>query len=80
MEVNMFQGQPALIADDQKRIDHSAAFVYKVRMNVKDCAVCRQAFISLHGITKGRVFNIQQNLLTSGKSPMDQRVKHDKDP
>ncbi|KAJ8879840.1 hypothetical protein PR048_020457 [Dryococelus australis] len=57
--------------DDQKRKDHSAAFVYKVRIN------CRQAFISSHSITRGRVYNIQQSLLPSGESPKDQRGKHD---
>ncbi|KAJ8874078.1 hypothetical protein PR048_024919 [Dryococelus australis] len=63
--------------DEQKRKDHSAAFVYRVRINGKDCPVCRRTFISLHGITKGRVCNIQQSLLTSGKLPKDQRGKHD---
>ncbi|KAJ8876273.1 hypothetical protein PR048_024183 [Dryococelus australis] len=46
------------------------AFVYKVRINGIDRPVCRQDFVSLHGITKGR------SLLTSGKSPKDQRGKH----
>ncbi|KAJ8894664.1 hypothetical protein PR048_007328 [Dryococelus australis] len=66
--------------DDQKRKDHSAAFLYKVRKNGKDCPVCGQAFISLHGITKGRVYNIQQSLLAYGKSPKDHRGKHDNRP
>ncbi|KAJ8896343.1 hypothetical protein PR048_001687 [Dryococelus australis] len=55
-------------SDDQKRKDHSSELVYKVRIN---------AFISLHGKIKGRVYNIQQSLLTSEKSPKDQRGKHD---
>ncbi|KAJ8891417.1 hypothetical protein PR048_003945 [Dryococelus australis] len=58
-----------------RRRPRKPVFVYKVRINVKDCPVCRQAFIGLHGITKDRVYNIQQSLLTSGKSPKDQRDK-----
>ncbi|KAJ8892700.1 hypothetical protein PR048_005281 [Dryococelus australis] len=34
----------------------------------------------LHGIIKGRVYNIQQSFLTSGKLPKDQRGKHDNGP
>ncbi|KAJ8887488.1 hypothetical protein PR048_013703 [Dryococelus australis] len=63
-------------SNDQKQKDHSAALVYKVHMNGKDCP----AFISLHGITKGRVYNFQQSSLTSGKWQKDQRGKHDNRP
>ncbi|KAJ8870991.1 hypothetical protein PR048_027294 [Dryococelus australis] len=43
-------------------------------------SILMSAFISLHGITKGRLYNIQQCLLTSEKSPKDQRCKHDNRP
>lgn len=56
--------------------DHVCAFTYKIRYGGQEKAVCLQAFVSLHGITKRRVGRIQKSLVEDGKSPKDQRGKH----
>ena len=63
---------------------HTAAYSYKVKIKdeendnniMKDMPVCFKAFISLHGITKGKVEYLQKSLKTTGKVPVDQRGKH----
>lgn len=60
---------------------HTAAYSYKIRVkdeeNNKDVPVCFQAFISLHGITKGKVEYLQKSFKTTGKAPVDLRGKHE---
>lgn len=63
---------------------HTAAYSYKVKVkdeennnSMKDVSVCFKAFISLHGITKGKIEYLQKSLKTTGKAPVDQRGKHD---
>lgn len=56
---------------------NSAVFKYKVRSpDGYEIKVCAKAFISIHGITRGRLRTIQQSLVVHGISPKDKRGKH----
>src|SRR5258705_288220 len=56
--------------------DHLAAFSYKIRIGEREIPVCRSAFLSVHGIKRGRIRRIQQHMVTYGTSPKDQRGRH----
>lgn len=43
---------------------------------LEDVPICRQAFISIHGITKGRIYRIVTSLKLDGQAPTDGRGKH----
>lgn len=67
--------------DDVSNV-HAAAYSYKVKIkdsneSNKDVPVCFKAFISLHGITKGKIEYLQRSLKTTGKAPVDLRGKHE---
>lgn len=59
-------------------------FKYKVRVfkndNLEEVYVCQKAFLSLHGISKKRLENIQKSLKKSGAAPTDMRGKHENRP
>lgn len=61
-----------------------AAYKYRVRARidgiVKEIDVCRKAFISIHGVSKGKIEYLVSNLLSTGHSPLDKRGKHDNRP
>lgn len=59
---------------------HVAAYTYKVRVAGKDVSVCKNAFLSLHGITYDRLRRLQGYLVTEGSSPTDQRGRHSNRP
>ena len=62
--------------NDGPSFDHSVAFYYKVRRAGKEEALCHTAFLSLHGISRGRLRRIQDSLKVSGLPPSDARGKH----
>lgn len=63
-------------ANEDTQKPHSAAYTYKLRIAGTDIPVCKKAFISIHGIGKHRLSRIQQSLVMTGKSPIDQRGRH----
>lgn len=63
-------------AAEETHKDHAAAYTYKVRLSGRDVPICQKAFVSVHGITKSRLYRLQQSLLVSGHSPTDKRGTH----
>ncbi|PSN40714.1 hypothetical protein C0J52_21668 [Blattella germanica] len=63
---------------------HQGSLFYKVRVTkdgaVVDVPVCRNAFMSFHGITRGRLRTIQASLMSGQSSPRDSRGKHQNRP
>ncbi|XP_072383777.1 uncharacterized protein [Diabrotica undecimpunctata] len=59
---------------------HQSSFIYKIRVrrdgNIKEMCVCSKAFISIHGITKGKLEHLQISLKQNGLTPKDMRGKH----
>lgn len=47
---------------------------------MKEIPVCQKSFIALHGITKRRLSTIQNSMKETGKSPKDNRGKHNNRP
>lgn len=66
--------------DGGPSFDHSVAYYYKIRINGKEEEVCHTAFLSLHGIPRGRLRRIQDSIRSSGMPPFDSRGKHDNRP
>lgn len=54
---------------------HSAGYGFKIRYEGKEIEVCKEAFLSIHGITLGRLRRIQNHMVTHGTSPRDLRGK-----
>nr|CAH7751893.1 unnamed protein product [Callosobruchus chinensis] len=65
---------------DGPSFDHSVAFHYKIRINGNEEKVCHTAFLSLHGISRGRLRRIQDCIRSSGLPPCDERGKRDNRP
>ncbi|XP_065210875.1 uncharacterized protein LOC135843676 [Planococcus citri] len=55
---------------------NGAYFAYKLRFQDREFPVCLNAFLSVHGVTRGRVRRLQNFLIEKGTSPMDKRGKH----
>lgn len=66
--------------DESEANFHQASYSYKVRVkredSMKDIPVCYKAFVSIHGITKGKVEHLQSALKNTGEAPRDRRGKH----
>lgn len=82
MNVNDVQRRRSRKLEADETSFHTAAHSYKVKVkdeenNNKDVPVCFKAFISLHGITKGKVEYLQKSLKTTGRAPVDQRGRHE---
>ncbi|PSN29075.1 hypothetical protein C0J52_28073 [Blattella germanica] len=61
---------------EEKSYANSSYYTYKVRVNNEEINVCYKAFLSLHGIQRGRLRRIQQSLISTGIAPKDSRGKH----
>lgn len=61
---------------------HDSTYAYKVRVKrdtvVKEIPVCHKAFLSIHGISKGKLEHLQKSLKLMGLAPNDKRGKHAK--
>lgn len=61
---------------------HDASYSFRVRTasenGTVDTPVCFKAFLSIHGIGRKRLENIQKSLKTSGSAPKDMRGKNKK--
>lgn len=59
---------------------HDAYFAYKIRIKrdgvAKEIDVCFKAFLSIYGISKGKIEYLQKNLKATGTSGKDKRGKH----
>nr|CAH7736187.1 unnamed protein product [Callosobruchus chinensis] len=74
--------------DDQTlpSYEHAGFYSYRVRTKTNDAKVyneipiCKKTFLSLHGITSGRLRRLQQSLCDTLKSPCDRRGKHNNRP
>lgn len=59
---------------------HESSFTYKVQVRRRDAIeelpVCSKAFISIHGITKGKLEHLQKCLKNTGMAPKYMRGKH----
>lgn len=78
---NVKQRRPRRVRNDEDdgdgpSFDHSVAFYYKVRTTGKEEALCHTAFLSLHGISRGRLRRIQDSIRVSCLPPCDARGKH----
>lgn len=62
----------------------SSSFAYRVRFNIENCfkevVVCRQAFMSIHGIKKKKLSYIQNSLKLTGMFPKDKRGENKNHP
>lgn len=62
----------------------SATFVYKVRFRIddslKEVDVCKQAFMSIHGIKRKKLAILQNSLKMTGMAPKDRRGENKKHP
>lgn len=71
-------------SDDEShsRFYHSVSFSYTVRTKTElaskyvDVTICRDAFLSFHGITRARLRRIQSCLSETSGSPLDKRGHH----
>lgn len=55
----------------------SCTFIYNVKTNGKTVAVCRKAFLSIHGISIKRLKRLQKSSVSGhSTAPMDRRGKH----
>jgi len=61
---------------------HDASYAFRVRTvtenETTDIPVCFKAFLSIHGIGRKRLENIQKSLKASGSAPIDKRGKNKK--
>ncbi|XP_072390766.1 uncharacterized protein [Diabrotica undecimpunctata] len=61
---------------------HDATYSFRVRITTDDkttdVPVCFKAFLSLHGIGRKRLENIQKSLKATGSAPIDKRGKNPK--
>ncbi|KAK9754294.1 hypothetical protein QE152_g1327 [Popillia japonica] len=59
---------------------HDSTYSYRVRIKrdnkVVEIPVCYKAFLSIHGVTKGKVEYLQKSLKETGLAPKDKRGKH----
>lgn len=55
--------------------ERSSNFTYNVSVFNRRVAVCKKAYVSLHGITENRVRRLC-NLILKGEAPIDKRGKH----
>lgn len=68
------------------RFFHSVSFSYTVRIKTElsskyvDVTICRDAFLSLHGISRARLRRIQNSLAHTSASPLDKRGQHQNRP
>ncbi|PSN35505.1 hypothetical protein C0J52_23531 [Blattella germanica] len=60
---------------EEKSYANSSYYTYKVRVNNEEINVCYKAFLSLHGIQRGRLRRIQQSLISTDIAPKDSRGK-----
>lgn len=63
------------------KFSRGASFYYKLRVQkpedvCEEISVCRHAFMSIHGISRGRLRHIQSSLMNSGMAPLERRGKH----
>ncbi|KAJ8875310.1 hypothetical protein PR048_023205 [Dryococelus australis] len=63
------------------KFSRGASFDYKLRLRkgedmFEEIPVCRDAFMNIHGISRGRLRHIQSSLVSSGMSPLERRGKH----
>lgn len=72
------QRRPRLPEDES--VLRNSTFYYKVRVVrenlVVEEQVCKNAFVSLHGLTRRRIETIQKSLQMSGSAPIDKRGTH----
>ncbi|XP_050308360.1 uncharacterized protein LOC126744845 [Anthonomus grandis grandis] len=72
------QRRPQLPEDES--VLRTSTFYYKVRIVRENVAVeervCKNAFVSLHGLTRRRIKTIQKSLQKSGTAPIDKRGRH----
>lgn len=58
---------------------HDASYAYRVRVKkeeeFKDVPVCANAFMSMHGIGRGKLNYLKKSLITTGEAPKDKRGK-----
>lgn len=68
--------------NDSNSRDCSFRYIVRVKRDntMREIPVCQKAFIALHGIKKGRLETIQASLKDTGKSPKDNRGKHQNRP
>lgn len=65
---------------------HSVSFFYHIRSKTvnsdhfSDVKVCRNAFLSLHGISRARLRRIQDSLAQTSSAPVDKRGSHENRP
>lgn len=65
---------------------HSVSFFYHIRSkspnsdSFSDVKVCRDAFLSLHGISRARLRRIQDSLSATRSAPLDKRGSHQNRP
>ncbi|KAJ8964873.1 hypothetical protein NQ314_004555 [Rhamnusium bicolor] len=70
----------------QPKFLHTVAFSYIVRVKTEPSSkyvgvkICRDAFLSLHGITRARLRRIQNSLAHTNGSPLDKRGQHQNRP
>lgn len=56
-----------------KKFANNAVYSYKVRVTDKEISVCLKAFLSIFGISRGRIRRIQEFMIQHGYSPRDRR-------
>ena len=57
--------------------ERSHSFYYRVKTPDCDVVVCKQAFMSIHGITPKRLRRLCEHSLVSSTPPIDKRGKHE---
>lgn len=67
--------RPGILVPEKRRKPKSQLPQYKVLHGAVRKAVCKKAFLSVHGVTKKRVERIVE-LLKAGKNPVDMRGKN----
>lgn len=70
-------------ADGDDSFHHDLAYHYKLRVDGssghEEISICARAFVSLHGIARGRLRTLQSKVV-SGTTPKDGRGTHDTRP
>lgn len=64
---------------DEEATFHDSVFSYRVRVKedrIVEIPVCYKAFLSIHGITKGKLEHLQKALKNRGTPPTDKRGQH----
>ncbi|XP_074035892.1 uncharacterized protein [Leptinotarsa decemlineata] len=65
---------------EEEAVFHDSVFSYKIRVEEDDriveTSVCYKAFLSIHGISKGKLEHLQKALKNRGTAPKDKRGQH----